>query len=72
MEGLTGMRSGIASNAAEKGAVSAVGGGPARALMPLKAALDRYKTLQGAGKFSEAGSELERIEKLIQRMISGD
>ena len=47
-------------------------GGLAQALLPLKAALDRYKSLQGQGKFSEAGSELERIERLIQRMISGD
>ena len=65
------MRPGTASKA-EKGAVSAVGGGFAQVVTPLKAALDGYKSLQGQRRFSEAGSELERIDRLIQRMMSGD
>jgi len=44
----------------------------ARILRPLKAALDRYKNLQGQGRFSEAGSELEKIYSLIDSVISGE
>ena len=41
-------------------------------LRPLKAALDRYKALQGQGRFSEAGSELEKIYKMVESLISGE
>ena len=41
-------------------------------LMLLKAALKRYKTLQGEGRFSEAGSELEKIYSMVEDLMSGD
>ena len=44
----------------------------AETLLRLQAALDRYKTLQGEGRFSEAGSELEEIYRMVESLISSD
>ena len=44
----------------------------AETLLRLQAALDRYKTLQGEGRFSEAGSELEKIYRMVESLISSD
>jgi len=41
-------------------------------LLRLQAALHRYKTLQGEGRFSEAGSELEQIYSMVESFISKD
>ena len=43
----------------------------ARILMPLKTTLDRYKTLQGQNRFSEAGAELEKIYSLVDGLTAG-
>ncbi len=43
-----------------------------RVLSILGAALERYHTLQGEGRFAEAGAELERIYDLMESLSAGD
>ncbi len=75
LEDLVGTGS-LAGMSTGKGSTSAVEGfegeDPARALRILLAALERYRELLGAGRFSEAGDELERIYELAETLGSGD
>ena len=64
---------GDAAGQVEAGLLEGVGEGDfEQVLLTLEAALNRYRALQGEGRFREAGEELEKIYRMVEMLVAGE